>query len=228
MKKKIFFFKVAAILFSLLILVLLEISAQLIYYFKHNKTFLYQTHTHNKTGFLQMDELGLLWFKKNSTVRLKHYSSYTADLYTDNLGLIHNGDEFREDPNVLNFNIIFLGGSTVEGRGSTSNKKTIPALLESCLRTKKQNINIYNFGFSGDNSFNENLRIYSKSEYFKPDLIIALDGRNDFDSFYTKKTLLSNSHVATSNLTYIYNNFNAFEISMRLFNEYMIYTIPSK
>jgi hypothetical protein len=221
MQKKIFFFKVAAVFLPFVILFLLEISAQLFYFFQHNRTFLYQTRAHDKTGFLQMDELGLLWFKKNSTVRLKHYSTYAADLYTDNFGLIHNGSEFREPPDPLNFNIIFLGGSTVEGRGSTSNKNTIPALLESCLREKNKKINIYNFGFSGDNSFNENLRIHSKSEYFKPDLVIALDGRNDFDTFYTKKSLLNNSHVLTSNLTYIYNNLSKLEFSLGLLNEYM-------
>jgi len=105
--------------------------------------------------------------------------SYPGDLSTDRYGFVHNGDKNRI---IRDGDIFILGGSTVEGRGSSSNNATISAFLEKCARKKLANstINVVNLGFSGDNSSQQYSRLISSVLiHFRPSKVIYLDGRND-------------------------------------------------
>ena len=104
---------------------------------------------------------------------------YPSDLSTDGYGFIHNG----EDNRVINEGDIFIfGGSTVEGRGSSSNSTTISAFLENCLNEdqKESRVNVINVGFSGDYSSQQYSRLISTVLiHYRPSIVIYLDGRND-------------------------------------------------
>jgi len=197
-------FKLLTIILPFLLLIFLEGFGQIAYYLKNNK-FLYEMKSTGEHGFTEMDKSGLIGFKKNSTVPLKHAKQYTSDLMTDNLGLIHNGRSSRFiSENSLN--VLFYGGSTVEGRGASSNENTIPALTESCLRRKtEKSINVYNLGFSGDSTLTELKRIHNGALKYKPSMVIVLDGRNDFHYGYVYKGVKNNTHISSSELDKIYN-----------------------
>ena len=53
---------------------------------------------------------------------------YSNNLETDRYGFIHNGIDLEITNET--YNIFVTGGSTVEGRGSSSNSNTIAANLE--------------------------------------------------------------------------------------------------
>ena len=201
-KEKIF--KVLAIILPVILLIFIEVLGQFAYYLKNNN-FLYEMKTSGESGFTIMDKSGLIGFKKNSTVPLKHAKQYSSDLMIDNLGLIHNGKSSR-NVSENSFNILFYGGSTVEGRGASSNENTIPALTENCLRRKSTRaIDVYNLGFSGDSTLTEHRRIQNSALKYKPSMVIVLDGRNDFHYGYVYEGVKNNTHISSSELDKIYN-----------------------
>ena len=106
-------------------------------------------------------------------------SSYPGSLSTDRYGFVHNGDK---DRTIRDGDIFIFGGSTVEGRGSSSNNTTISSYLEKCVRKSSQDptINVVNAGFSGDYSSQQYSRLSSSIlVHFRPSIVIYLDGRND-------------------------------------------------
>jgi hypothetical protein len=112
------------------------------------------------------------------------YPVYPGDLKTDATGLIHNGTP-RTKKDLIGAIFIF-GGSTVEGRGSSSNTTTIPAQIEKCLRPKITN-SVVNFGLSVDMSFQEMQRAVGiVMAQYSPAMLVFLDGRND--AYYLQRT----------------------------------------
>lgn len=123
---------------------------------------------------IRPDPFGGISYKPNIINRLP---GYVGKLGTDGDGFIHNGDSAR----IINNDDIFIhGGSTVEGRGSSSNNQTIAAQLEKCLKLKGDFRQVINVGFSGDTIIQQSQRLYGRVLIkYKPSLIIFLDGRND-------------------------------------------------
>ncbi len=156
-----------SITFFILIIFLLEISFRLAG-FPHNVI-----NPVNK--ITKLDSNGGVSYRPNIVNRL---GDYPGDLETDSTGFIHNGSPRNQSD--LTGAIFVLGGSTVEGRGSSSNQHTIPAQLESCLnRNSNKTVKVVNAGFSGDYSYQELKRSMHIIGTFKPTMIILLDGRND-------------------------------------------------
>lgn len=122
---------------------------------------------------------GLSYFP-NTTNKL---SLYPGDLITDSTGFIHNGTA-RVDKDLVGTIFVF-GGSTVEGRGSTSNATTIPAQVEKCLAQKMKTA-VINAGYSGDESWQEFQRAFGIAmANYNPSMLIFLDGRND--AYYVQR-----------------------------------------
>ena len=120
------------------------------------------------------DYAGGVSYKPNRLIELK---GYPGNLFTDNYGFVHNGDRNRK----INKNSIFIfGGSTIEGIGSSSNEKTIPAFLEKCLISKNIKKQVINVGHAGDYSEQQKSRLFHRILVsYNPSLVIFFDGRND-------------------------------------------------
>ena len=120
----------------------------------------------------------------NSSVMSRGVASrYPSNLSTDRYGFIHNG--YSRVISDDDFTIFIIGGSTVEGRGAGSNSQTIAAHLERILNngklTRHNKIKVINAGLVGFNSFLEfNLLFTRIAPGFKPDMVISLNGRNDW------------------------------------------------
>ena len=69
---------------------------------------------------------GLVRYKKNIVIPLKNYPS---SLSTDKHGAISSPQNITKDTYI----IVMLGGSTMEGRGASSDSKTISSILEKLL-----------------------------------------------------------------------------------------------
>lgn len=102
-------------------------------------------------------------------------------LTTDMHGFVHNGyvRDIREDKDKLL--IFMLGGSTVVGFGASGNGKTLPAQLERALNEKlSKNVRVVNAGSSGYVAYQElGLLAGPILQSFEPDMVLAVDGRND-------------------------------------------------
>jgi len=110
----------------------------------------------------------------------RHAPGVAAGLGTDRHGFVHNGYDRDLRERGGRFLIFVLGGSTVEGLG-VANDETIPAQLETMLNAKTPDAYwVVNAGYHGHISYQE-LGVLSGqiTPRFKPDLVIALDGRND-------------------------------------------------
>ena len=160
------------VLFFFLIEVILNIS----YFVIKDRSF-HSYHLNKNATFTKHTTHGSLTFKPDI---LAHMPGYPDNLFTNNYGFIDN-DNFKHDLiNQNKFNIFFTGGSTVEGRGSSGNKHTIPSYLERCLLNYNSDVQVINAGFSGDFSYQEFMRAAGYIiPNFKVDAIIHLGGRND-------------------------------------------------
>jgi len=154
----------------------LEIVLNFIYYFERGR-FFHSYHLNKDNTFQQFTLHGLYKFNPNVTA---HMPGYPDNLSTNKYGFVSN-DNFKH--NLLDnekYNIFMLGGSTVEGRGASSNKNTISSILERCLLKHNNNIQVINAGFSGDFSYQEFLRFAGDIiPNYKVDYVISLTGRND-------------------------------------------------
>ena len=107
----------------------------------------------------------------------------TKQLEVDELGFVDNGGD---DSDVGSTVILVTGGSTIEGQGASSNSQTIPAQLERILNrgmTGKR-FRVLNGGVSDYVSYQQLCRLHDPALLrIKPDMIIAIDGRND--AFHT-------------------------------------------
>lgn len=101
-------------------------------------------------------------------------------LSTDRYGFVHNGYDRDLGEKGNRFVIFLLGGSTVEGVG-VANDETIAAQLEAMLNSRSPDAYwVVNAGYHGHVSYQQ-LGVFAGQilPRFKPDLVIALDGRND-------------------------------------------------
>jgi hypothetical protein len=101
-------------------------------------------------------------------------------LGTDRYGFVHNGYERDIAKRGDRFLIFMLGGSTVEGLG-VKNGETIAAQLENILNAGgRGSYWVVNAGYHGQVSYQQQGVLAGRiASRFKPDLVIALDGRND-------------------------------------------------
>ena len=118
-----------------------------------------------------------------------YHERKSIGLFTDNYGFIHNGNPDRKLFQKDYYNIIIIGGSTVEGAHTTSsNENTIAANLEKKMRKNKSKVNVINAGFAGYSSFDEFLTIYNLLGQYSFQEVIFLNGANDFLSLtYSSK-----------------------------------------
>jgi hypothetical protein len=164
--------KITIFLCIILSFVLVELFGHIIYYFSHQRTFIF-----NKADFVQFMPYGLVHHKPNTTMRLP---GYPADLETDQYGFVHNG--FKKEIGSDKYLIFLVGGSCVEGRGSSSNATTIAACLERNLNqlAGENRFRVVNAGMAGHVSYQEISLIEGVIiPEFKPKMVIALDGYND-------------------------------------------------
>ena len=81
------------------------------------------------------------------------------------------------------YRIFVVGGSTVLGNSSTSDKSTIPGQLENLLNNSNldMDIEVVNAGIGGAFSFTEINLIKNKIINYSPDVLIVYDGWNDIN-----------------------------------------------
>lgn len=116
----------------------------------------------------------------------REYSTGKSILEVDANGFIHNGDRerngdlFDEHSDSL-YRIVFMGGSTIAGRGATNNTKTIPAKFERIIQARWPGIkfHVINAGVFGYQTTQERLYYSYYIKNLQPDLLIFLDGTND-------------------------------------------------
>lgn len=164
--------KLTIVLIIISFFLFVEISGHTIYYFTHERTLVF-----NQTPFDKFTPYGLTEYKANTTISLP---GYLASLETDQYGFVHNG--YKKEIGDDQYLIFIVGGSTVEGRGASSNASTIAAYLERILnqQTGKTRFRVVNAAVCGYMSYQELSAIDGKIlPNFKPKMIIALDGRND-------------------------------------------------
>lgn len=164
--------KKTIILSIIIFFFLVEVTGHFIYYFTHDRCFVF-----NKVDFVKFTPYGLVEYKANATIRLP---GLPAPLETDQYGFVHNGYKRAIGPDE--YLIFIVGGSTVEGRGASSNATTIAAYLEKLLNQQsgKTRFRVVNAAVCGFMSYEELSFIDGKIlQNFQPQMIIALDGRND-------------------------------------------------
>ncbi len=163
-------------LIALALLLILESVGQITFYL--SKGVPYYSVKNKIRQSTQFSPYTLYRYPANSSV---YMSGYPDVLKTDRYGFIHNGQD-REIKNE-EYTVFILGGSTVEGRGASSNSHTICAQLEIIL-SKKINIDrpirVINAGHVGFNAYQEFLLSSSRLiQEFSPDMVVSLNGRND-------------------------------------------------
>ena len=91
----------------------------------------------------------------------------------------------REKP-AGEIRVIALGGSTMAGMGQTSEEARIPSRLEALLRRAHpdKNIRVVNSGVYTYTATDEMVLFATKIAEFHPDLIVVMDGYNEFVSAY--------------------------------------------
>jgi hypothetical protein len=164
--------KKTIILSIIIFFFLVEVTGHFIYYFTHDRYFVF-----NKVDFVKFTPYGLVEYKANATIRLP---GFPAPLETDQYGFVHNGYKRAIGPDE--YLIFIVGGSTVEGRGASSNATTIAAYLEKMLNRQsgKTRFRVVNAAVCGFMSYEELSFIDGKIlQNFQPQMIIAVDGRND-------------------------------------------------
>lgn len=115
----------------------------------------------------------------------RHPAGIAADkaafgLGTDRYGFVHNGYERDLRKQGSRFVIFLLGGSTVEGL-RVANDETVAAQLEAMLNERAPDAYwVVNAGYHGHVAYQQlGVLAGQITPRFKPDLVIALDGRND-------------------------------------------------
>jgi len=108
-------------------------------------------------------------------------NQHTISFNINNDGL--RGLELNKLKDENTYRIFILGGSTVFGQLSISDKSTISGYLEQEFNNLETgyNIEVINAGVGGATSFHETRLIKEKLIHYKPDLFIAYDGWNDLN-----------------------------------------------
>ena len=91
-------------------------------------------------------------------------------------------DISKEKPDDT-YRIFTIGGSTMYGYGSTSDKTTIAGYLQQEFENMNlgMNIEVINAGIPAADSYSESIYIKNRLIEFEPDLFIVYDGWNDLD-----------------------------------------------
>lgn len=110
---------------------------------------------------------------------LKTYSR--TELKINKFGFIHNSDD-PETPAFYEkkYLVVLLGGSSMAGARASLNSKTIAAQLEKMLG----NARVINAGVGGYSSTKELVYFLTELIHYKPTVVVALDGWNDFWNHY--------------------------------------------
>ncbi len=163
-------------LIALALLLILESVGQITFYLSTGVP--YYSVKNKIRQSTQFSPYTLYKYPPNSSV---YMSGYPDVLKTDRYGFIHNGQD--SEIKTEDYTVFILGGSTVEGRGASSNSQTICAQLEIMLSKKidtDRPIRVINAGRVGFNAYQEFLLLSSRLvQDFSPDLVVSLDGRND-------------------------------------------------
>ena len=100
-------------------------------------------------------------------------------IHINNFGM--RGPDITQDKPNDTYRIIIIGGSTVYGSGSTSDKTTIPGFLQEKIDNSgiDQKVQVINAGIMGSTSIEEVHRIKNDLINFEPDMVIVYHGTND-------------------------------------------------
>jgi hypothetical protein len=66
-------------------------------------------------------------------------------------------------------------------------------------------VDVYNLGFSGDNTFVESLRVRTRWQELSPRLVISLDGRNDYHAWFVDASVEGTGHPGSVGVDGLYN-----------------------
>ena len=214
-----------------LLILILEFFLQSFFYLKNDKLF-FQKKKYDKDYILsdwQVSPFALIKYKENEDIDI---SGYINSLYTDKYGLIHNGYEYNFDKKI----ILIFGGSTVEGRGASSNANTISANLYKVINKDddlKNKYEVINMGVVGDNSYPQmqRLREYLSSSKPNPEIVIFLDGYNDiytylhYNSYWQQdfngwsKPFINNTNPIINNTPFLYDAYIPFVLTVLKIDE---------
>lgn len=147
------------------------------YYFSHGRQ---PWPPQEESSFSRFTLSGLHEYIPGSEIPLAPLGYPARSFGVGRYGFVHNGEDKPLAKN--DFVLVLLGGSTVEGRGASSNAATIAAFLEQILNQKfpGRSFRVLNGGHTGYTAYQEWLLLHGKIlEDFKPAMVLALDGRND-------------------------------------------------
>ena len=148
-------------------------------------------------------------------------------LNIDNNGIRLNGKKNKKKGNKDNeINIWFSGGSNIFGV-TNADHQTVPAYLEKKLSENYENIkfNVLNLGVVGYTSIQEliNIRLLLLSDLKKPDLIIVMNGINDYHhALLSKKDNFEDLLRTGLGSDKILDYYWSFHNEKKLFNKYQI------
>ena len=122
-----------------------------------------------------------------------------------------NSDGFRGD--LINFQdqsykIFVLGGSTVFGHVTSSDDKTIPAILETKFHDKEISVQIINAGIPYATTIDERYYVEQNIVNYQPNLVIMYDGWNDIWHIEETKAnisyeIFSSNNALENNLVFV-------------------------
>ena len=175
-KKQIYFYFILILIFLLLV----EISLRFIESecnFTDSEVFShYNTFEKNKICSSYNKSLGNSLTYNNVILYLTpNYHSTHVNINSDGF----RGDEISEKNK---YTVIFLGGSTTFGIISSSDEKTIPALVKKKLKEENIDVQVINAGIPGATSIDELYLLETNLLSYRPDLVIMYDGWNDIGS----------------------------------------------
>ena len=172
--------KFFSVLLSLGMLLAAETLGQAFYFARHfPKTY---SQNYQPKTFTRFSIYGVYDYIPGVPVDLRGIGYPLNYLGVDQYGFVHNGYDrpLKEEDEI----VLLLGGSTVEGRGASSNRNTIAATLERMLQGKfpGRPIRVLNGGRAGYFSYQELAFLAGKiPQLLKPRAVISLNGRNDAD-----------------------------------------------
>jgi hypothetical protein len=145
-------------------------------------------------------QICLDWQQISKDTQLYFPNQHTETVNINSFGF--RGDEISFEKPDDTLRIFMVGGSTVFGTGSTSDKTTISYYLQSILndRMLSKKIEVINAGESGGTSSSEKSLIFNYILDFEPDIIIGYSGWND--SWHRKEIL---SNINNQNFEFVSN-----------------------
>jgi hypothetical protein len=214
--KKVKLFKFA-IITILLILVLLEISFRVVFFFQNN-------HLHNSISIqgspLQIPDDTLIF--KNSPFYLDYYNRFQ---HNEEGMKSAPGDEFIPLKKPGDFWVLLTGGSAMEGMGSNRNgdwfditgvddhpyNLSISAYLQKKLQDQMpgRKVKVFNGAFSSSVLFQSYRRYLQLEKKLKPDWVISMDGMND-------PSVLKNNETVEQYIQNDWDNFPQFHYPLKL------------